>query len=492
MKTRCLVVPLALVLAGLGAAGCGRSAPAPAAPAADAAQVWTCSMHPQIRQPGPGRCPLCAMDLIPAGSGAPPSGARDLTLPPASIALAEIETAPVERRAVSVPLRLPATVEPDETRLVEIAARVAGRIEKLHVAFTGAVVRPGEPLADVYSPELVSAQRELIEAVRAGGRLLDAARQKLRLWGLTAGQVAEMERRTEPSATVAILAPAGGTVLDRAAVEGAYVEEGARLFSLADLSTVWVQAAAYAEDLPWIRPGQAAEFTTKAVPGVTFTGRVDFVDPVLDAGTRSARVRVTAPNGDGRLKPGMYATVVVHAAPDGGEAPLVIPATAPLVTGARAVVYVADPVEPGRFEGREIVLGARAGDWQIVASGLGEGERVVSRGAFKIDSSLQIQAQPSMMNPPEEAAPAAAAPGGAPRPQTKCPVMGGDIDRAVFVDHEGLRIYFCCAGCDATFRMKPAAYIAKMRAQGVEPERSPAPPAAPKTPANPHAGHAHP
>ncbi len=492
MKIPCLAVPLAIILAGLGAAGCGRRTPLPAAAPADAAQVWTCSMHPQIRQPGPGKCPLCAMDLIPAGAGAPPSGARDLTLPPASVALAEIETAPVERRAVTVPLRLAATVEPDETRLVEIAARVAGRIEKLHVSFTGAVVRPGEPLAEIYSPELVSAQRELIEAARAGGRLLDAARQKLRLWGLTAEQVAGMERLAEPSTTVAILAPAGGTVLERAVVEGAYVEEGARLFSMADLSTVWIQAAAYAADLPWIRPGQAAEFTTKAVPGVTFTGRVDFVDPVIDGATRSARVRVIAPNADGRLKPGLYASLVVHAAPEGGETPLVIPATAPLVTGERAVVYVADPVQAGRFEGREVVLGARAGDWQILASGLGEGERVVSRGAFKIDSSLQIQAQPSMMNPPAKDSPPAAAPGDAPRPQTKCPVMGGDIDRAVFVDHEGLRIHFCCAGCDATFRKNPAAYIAKMRAQGVEPERSPGPPAAPKATANPHAGHAHP
>lgn len=489
MTLRIRILPPALAAVLLAAAGCGRqtSSPAPAAPAA--AQIWTCSMHPQIRQPGPGKCPLCAMDLIPAGgSSAPaPAGSRELTMTADAVALAEIETVPVERRAVSVSLRLPGTVEPDETRLVEIAARVAGRIEKLHVNFTGAAVRPGEPLVDLYSPDLVSAQRELIEAARPGGRLLDAARQKLRLWGLTEGQVAEFERRNEPSTAVSILAPAGGTVIERAVVEGAYVAEGARLFSLADLSTVWVQAAAYAEDLPWIRPGQTAEFTTKAAPGVTFTGRVDFVAPVLDAGTRSARVRVAAPNPDGRLKPGMYATVVIRAGAGGGELPLAIPATAPLVTGTRAVVYVADPAVPGRFEGREISLGPRAGDWYVVAAGLGEGERVVARGAFKIDSSIQIEARPAMMNPPA----AAAAPPGAPGPQTQCPVMGGDIDRTIFVDHAGVRVYFCCAGCDATFRKNPAVYLAKMRAQGVEPERAP-PPAPPGSPAPAHAAPAHP
>jgi Cu(I)/Ag(I) efflux system membrane fusion protein len=261
----------------------------------------------------------------------------------------------------------------------------------------------------------------------------------------------EIERRGSPSDHVTIHAPSGGIVIHKHAVEGMYVKTGMRIYTIADLSRVWVKINAYESDLPWVRYGQTVEFETAAYPGETFDGRIAFIDPVLDAKTRTVKVRVNVPNESGKLKPGMFVRAVVGAkvsdggkvaeadlagkwispmhpevvkegpgacdvcgmplvraetlgyvSPDESKLPLVIPASAPLVTGERAVVYVLVAGKEGVFEGREVVLGPRAGDRYVVKSGLEEGERVVTNGAFKIDSALQILAKPSMMNPEEE------------------------------------------------------------------------------------------
>jgi len=196
-------------------------------------------------------------------------------------------------------------------------------------------------------------------------------------------------------------------VVHKQAMEGRYVQTGAPLYTVADLSRVWLTIDAYEADLPWLRLGQTVDFTVAALPGRTFSGRIIFIDPVLNLRTRTAEVRVEVPNRDGDLKPGLYADAVVSATLDSkglpagaGAEPLVIPATAPLITGKRAVVYVRKPgTDKPTFEGREVVLGPRADDVYIVLSGLSEGEDVVTNGAFKIDSALQIQAKPSMMSP---------------------------------------------------------------------------------------------
>jgi Cu(I)/Ag(I) efflux system membrane fusion protein len=186
-----------------------------------------------------------------------------------------------------------------------------------------------------------------------------------------------------------------------------YVTTGTTMYSLADLSTVWVELEAYESDLAWIREGQDVAFTTEAHPGETFHGKVSFVDPVVDPATRTVKVRVEAGNGDGKLKPQMFVRALAHAdAGHGGRAPLVIPKTAPLLTGTRAVVYVEVPgADSPTYEGREVVLGSRAGDYYVVREGLSEGELVVTEGNFKIDSALQIRAKPSMMSPEGGAAP---------------------------------------------------------------------------------------
>lgn len=448
------------------------------------AETWTCSMHPQIRQPKPGACPICGMDLIPvemdssAGSDAP----RQITLSPAARRLAEVALAPVERRSVAIDVRLVGKVQFDETRLATISPRVAGRIDKLHVNFVGMSVKAGDPLADLYSPELVSAQKELLLAGKSSGKSepfaawLDSARERLRRWGLTEGQIAGIERGGEVRDHVTFRAPMGGIVVEKGAREGQYVEEGMSLFTVADLSRVWVQLDAYESDLAWLRVGQEVGFQAEAFPGEAFTGTVAFIDPAIDPTTRTAKVRVEAANGEGRLKPEMFVRAVVRAAvaEEGGEAPLTIPATAPLVTGKRAVVYVAVPQKEGTYEGREIVLGVRAGDFYVVREGLEESERVVVNGAFKIDSSLQIQGKPSMMGGtrPEEGAAGGEGQGGM-RLQTLCPIMKLPIDRELYRDFEGWRIYVCCPGCLDEVRRRAAEIVREHRERGIEFERVP-------------------
>ena len=441
-----------------------------AGPTARAAEVWTCSMHPQIRQPKPGKCPICAMDLIPVAgdSGSEAGVPRQITLSPSARKRAEVVVAPVERLAVEVEIRMVGKVQFDETRLAYIAPRVAGRIDRLYANFSGMPVKSGDHLADMYSPEMVAAQQELLQAVQSAGgasasaTLLNATRERLRLWGLTAEQIAEIERSGQVRDHVTFYSPIGGIVVEKEAREGQYVETGMRLFTVADLTRVWVQLDAYESDLAWLRYAQDVEFQAEAYPGETFKGTIAFIDPILNPMTRTVKVRVIVANADGRLKPEMFVRAVVKAAvagdgkvlrsdlrgkwispmhpeivKDGPGAcdvcgmplvraeelgyvdadetdvvlPLVVPVSAPLVTGKRAMVYVALPKEEGVYEGRDVVLGPRAGDYYLVKEGLKAGERVVVHGAFKLDSSLQIQGKPSMMAPDGGSAPVEHLPG---------------------------------------------------------------------------------
>ena len=433
-----------------------------------AAQVWTCSMHPQIHKPQPGSCPICGMDLIPvsAGGEGDAPGPRAFATSEAAKELMRIETALVERRFVTAEIRMVGKVDYDETRLGHITAWVPGRIERMFVDYTGISVRKGDHMVELYSPELLNAQQELRRTAQALAKLsatspgvlresaeatLEAVRSKLRRWGMTEGQVQQAEQQGALSDRITIYAPMGGTVIERSGKEGMYVTTGERIYTIADLGVVWVMLDAYESDLPWIHYGQPVEFTTEALPGEVFEGKIAFVDPILDARTRTVKVRVNVPNREGKLKPGMFVRGVVRSkVATGGrvmdpglagkwispmhpevvkdgpgtcdvcgmplvraeelgyvaaeisedDKPLVIPTSAPLITGKRAVVYVEAPeAERPTYEGREVVLGPRAGDFYLVESGLEEGERVVTHGNFKIDSALQILAKPSMMSP---------------------------------------------------------------------------------------------
>lgn len=378
--------------------------------------IWTCSMHPQIRLPEPGQCPICFMDLIPVESGGDDTEAvslRQAVLSESARKLARVALATVERRDLSVKTRMLGKVDYDETRQGAITAWMDGRIDRMHVDFTGQFVKRGRAMVTIYSPELLTAQAELIQAVKAVGDLsgskLDlvretakrtekAAREKLRLLGLSLAQIDAVVQRGAPSDQIVLTAPMSGVVTAKEVDEGMYVKTGSVIYRIADLSRVWVVLDAYESDLPWVRLGKVVDFTAEAFPGKIFEGKVVFIDPVVDPVKRTVRVRLEAPNPDYELKPGMFVSAVQQS-PPASEPSLVIPASAPLITGKRAVVYVAAPGQDGVYEGREIVLGPRAGDFYVVKSGLAQGEQVVTRGNFKIDSALQIQAKPSMMNP---------------------------------------------------------------------------------------------
>lgn len=464
------LVPLTVIAGLLGAFWLGwkvgrpTERTGPAAVVADEASttLYTCSMHPQIRLPDPkAKCPICHMDLIPVvDDGA--SGNAVVTLGPAARELARVETSLVQRSFPRAEVRMVGRVAFNETRAATIAARFPGRLERLYVDYVGVPVRVGEHIGELYSPELLVAQAELRQAADAARRTdpdhdvlaratrstLEAAREKLRLWGLTPEQIQDLEQRDDPMESLSILSPVSGVVVEKSAQQGEYLKTGQTIVSVADLDHLWIELAAYESQLPWLRYGERVTFETDSAPGVRFEGRVSFIAPTLDPRSRTTAVRVNYDNSDRRLKPGLFVRAVLRPRFDDSgrvlaedlagkwispmhpevikdgpgscdvcgmdlvpaeelgyisdeslvEAPLVIPASAALLTGKRAVVYVVDASNEDAFEAREVRLGARAGDLYVVQSGLSEGERIVTRGAFTVDSAAQILAKPSMMS----------------------------------------------------------------------------------------------
>ena len=597
---------IAMVLIGVGVGFMIHAAVSPSgAPAGTGAAdtnlpQYTCSMHPKVRSTNPAaKCPQCGMDLIPVEADQGGRSLREYSVSPAAAALMDIRVEPVQRKFVTAEVRMVGKLDYDETKLVYVTAWVPGRLDELKIDYTGVTVRKGDHMVVIYSPELLSAQEELLQArdavrtvegdkdgplYKATLATLEATRQKLRLLGFKPKQIAAIEASGKVSEHLEISSPAAGIVIHKHAKEGMYVNVGTRIYTIADLTTMWVKLDAYESDLTWLRYGQKVSFTAEAYPGETFTGTISFIDPVLTDRTRTVKVRLIVPNADGRLKPGMFVTAVaraqvaaggkvmdaalagkwisrhhpeivkdgpgtcdicgiplvraetlgyVSADPTKADKPLVIPVSAALVTGTRAVVYVKiDPallhldsvtrsnwpdlitalkahvtadakatagdrtpvaafwrmlspelrsglgaVKPGwaptaalqhrfvrevntlladgglsaalggeargpnrtdpaslpplkltrvnrllladlfgktlpagtdgpTFEGRQIVLGPRAGNYYLVRSGLAEGEQVVTRGGFKIDSALQLKAKPSMMSPTGGPAPA--------------------------------------------------------------------------------------
>jgi Cu(I)/Ag(I) efflux system membrane fusion protein len=368
--------------------------------------TWTCSMHPQIKQDKPGQCPICAMDLIPLTTTQSPGGETDpdeIVLSESAARLADIQTIMVSKGTPQKSLFLQGKVQVDERNISELTSRYGGRIEKLFVNFTGQRVLKGEKLATIYSPDLVSAQRELLEALsfkESRPSYYVAARSKLKLWGLSDNQIDAIEKNVEPELFFDVLSPISGTVMVRHVSQGDYVKEGSALFQLTDLSRVWVMLDAYESDLPWIRKGDHVEITMQSLPGSTYEGKVTYIDPFINPSTRVAKVRIELPNRELKLKPEMFANGVLHSAIAESSDQLLIPKSSILWTGKRAVVYVRVPErESPSFLYREISLGPEAGDFYVVSDGLVEGETVAVNGVFKIDAAAQLEGKPSMMNP---------------------------------------------------------------------------------------------
>src|SRR6056297_2264646 len=371
--------------------------------------TWTCSMHPQIKQEKPGDCPICGMDLIPlekANSGDDNIDPDEIMLTESAAKLADIQTTMVKKGNPSKTIFLQGKVEADERNIAELTARFGGRLEKLFVNFTGERVQKGQKLATIYSPELVTAQRELLEAVSLKEnrpQIYKAAKAKLKLWDLSDTQISAIEEKGEPKLYFDILAPINGTVMKRHVAVGDYVKMGDPLFKVVNLSTVWVMFDAYEADLPWIEKGDKVEFAVEALPGKTFEAKVSFIDPFINPQVRTAKVRVEISNPKDNLKPGMFANGTLHSTIAAKSNELLIPKSSILWTGKRSVVYVKVPDrESPSFLYREIELGPEAGNFYVVADGLEEGEEIATNGVFKIDAAAQLEGKRSMMNPKGE------------------------------------------------------------------------------------------
>ena len=363
------------------------------------------AMHPWIKSDKPGKCTICGMDLVPVYQGEAGFDVAPglVTLSSNSITVINVQTDTVRRRLLRRTLRVAGTIEEDDTRHRVLSAYVEGRLDRLFVNYVGAEVTESQPLAAIYSPTLLNAEREYLLLVSQSSepaapreeraRLIEAATLRLKRLGLTEAQIAALARKPESELQTEILAPMSGTVVARNVYEGQYVKEGDKLFEIADFSTMWFRFDAYERDLPWLRVGQRVEVTVPAVPGKVYPAQITFIDPNLNDPTRSAKVRVEVPNPvveqDGRPRRELYHRLYAEAAVkvDLPEV-LAVPRSAVLSPGPQPVVYV--DKGGGAYEQRAVRLG-RAGDdsWEVL-EGVSDGERIVTEGNLLIDAQAQL------------------------------------------------------------------------------------------------------
>jgi RND family efflux transporter MFP subunit len=361
---------------------------------------YTCSMHPAVHSPGPGKCPICSMDLTPVTREEEQAGV--IHIEESRRPLLGIRTTKVVRAPIDLAITAKGRLAVDETRLHEITLKVGGYISDLRVNATGQSVSRGDTLFTLYSPELYAAEQEYLiasqnrDAMRVNGdatyseRLVHAAETKLRLWGFSKDQLAELVKRGEPIERVPFKSPASGVVIEKAVVDGGAVTMGQRLFRIADLGDIWVEADVYESDLPRITKGIPASIALDYLPGRTFEGKVAFIYPYLDPASRTGRVRIALPNKGLELKPDMYATVTFKL-PLGPR--LIVPISAVVYTGPRRLVFV--DLGNGALRPQEVTIGARSGDLIEIASGLKEGDVVVSSGNFLVAAESRVRSASS-------------------------------------------------------------------------------------------------
>ena len=417
--------------------------------AADASQLWTCGMHPEVIQDEPGTCPICHMDLVPLRQGATPApassdprevlfyrnpmdptitspvpakddmgmdyvavysdevgdAARDgatVTIDPAVVQNMNVLTAAAEQGELSREIRTVGYLEYDQQKMVSVTTKYPGWIEKVFVNYVGEPVQKGQPLFEIYSPELLQTEQDLLSAIQFARRMADApedshgraldlveaSRQRLRYWDVTDEQVRRLEETGKVFRTLTVMAPAGGVVMMRMpGLEGMAVKPGMELFHIANMSSLWLSVEAFENQIRWLQIGSVAEVSLSYFPGETFTGRVRFIEPQINEATRTVPLKLEVPNRGGRLRAGMYATVRFQ--PVVVSDAVLVPTPAVLRTGQRNLVVVAEG--EGRFTPREVRLGAEGNGQVEILSGLQAGEKVVTSAQFLIDSESNLR-----------------------------------------------------------------------------------------------------
>lgn len=355
--------------------------------------VWTCSMHPEIRESEPGKCPKCSTPLIPLDIQEIQDGQIDtngVCFTNESLELADVLTSVVTRTNPVKEIRLYGKVQLNEYFKQNQTANIAGRIENLMVNSTGESVRKGQILALIYSPEYVAAQQALLSAAQKKGSnpaAYNAAKNKLYKWKLTDAQIDAIVKLDRIKNNIEVISTVSGIVSSRLVNNGDYVDQGEVLYKIADLSKLWVMFDAYESDLPFLSKGDQISFSFKSLPGNNFTAKVSYIDPVINSETRASKVRVEIDNPLGKIKPEMFAIGLVQANLSEYRDKLVIPELAVLWTGKHSMVYVKQPQKDAViFKLREVKLGPMLGNSYVVISGLSEGEEIVSQGAFNVDA----------------------------------------------------------------------------------------------------------
>lgn len=368
--------------------------------------AWTCSMHPQIQQPDFGKCPLCGMDLIPLADDSEEDSPFEIKMSKTAMQLANVQTSFVQRKKAEKETLLHGKIKVAENQKYAQTSHVSGRVERLMIGFTGDKIQQGDVLAWVYSPELLTAQKELIEAWKTRDnmpQLYRAARVKLQGWKLSEKQIDQIVEKGSTQELLPIYADVSGTILRKNIALGDYLQKGQTLFEVADLSSVWASFDIYESDLSWITAGDMVHFQVKSLPEQEFSGEVSFIDPVINPKTRAAAARVSLSNADESLRPEQLITGRVHSRLRTEEEALVVPKSAVMWTGKRSIVYSKKQDNSGvYFVMKNVLLGASLGREYIILEGLEEGEEIATNGTFSIDAAAQLVGKASMMNAEEK------------------------------------------------------------------------------------------
>lgn len=374
---------------------------------AETNQMWTCAMHPQIMQEASGDCPICGMDLVPAEAGAEGLSPNQFKLTKNAIALANVQTTVIgniskhDENSITLSGKIS---ENEETNAVQVSY-FSGRIERLHLNFTGKSVKKGQLLATIYSPELVKAQQELLTIAalkESQPALYKAVINKLKLWKLSDAQINQIVSSKKIKENFPIYATVSGTVSKKLVEEGDYIKQGQPLFKITNLNTIWANFDAYENQIHNFKVGQAITITSNSYPNKVFNAKISFINPVLNPQTRTVNIRAILNNQTGLFKPEMFVSGKVYNTTKDRKTQLLIPASAVLWTGKRSITYIKVDVDNPIFEMKEIILGGKVGGNYEIKSGLQSGDVVVTNGVFTVDASAQLQGKKSMMNHKKE------------------------------------------------------------------------------------------